>query len=365
VNRPPDPDRIRDLFQEVNPPPGMGRWREVGPAPTPVRPVVRRKPAARSRLALVLGSAFAAVLVLAVLPLAGQLWRQTEAATTDPPYLVAPTSAGPASTSTAEVAKPTTAAPTPPAATTAPVRSHPATSGPSGPGVPAGVKLRPHAGDLLVTAAGTVVDGLTVTGSIIVRAPNVTIRNTRIAPKGGYWAVRQEARATNLTVRDSEIVGSGTQTGISQEATGLTVLRVAIHGVTTALAVRDRVTVQDSHLYEVSIGLVTQGGSEEVAIRHNTIATTQRGEAAIALYTHTGPVTGAVIADNVLAGGQYTIYAGEGAGSRDIRITGNRFSRSVHPDGGFYGPVAAWDRSAPGNAWERNTWEDTGSPVSP
>jgi hypothetical protein len=234
-------------------------------------------------------------------------------------------------------------------------------------GVPAGTALRTHAGDLTVGTAGAVVDGLSVTGSILVQAPNVTIRRTRVnIAKQAYWAVRQLPGATNLVIEDSELAGGGrVQTGVSQEASGLTVRRCSIHDVDRGVVARDRVTVQDSLLYGLSTGVSDQGGVADVAIVHNSIASTGRGEAAIALYTNSGALSGVAVDGNLLAGGNYTLYAGGGAGSHDIVVTRNHFSRSVSAKGGFFGPVTAWDSRAHGNVWSGNVWDDSGAALLP
>jgi hypothetical protein len=73
------------------------------------------------------------------------------------------------------------------------------------------------------------------------------------------------------------------------------------------------------------------------------------------------------ISDNLIAGGGYTIYGGQNPGgpqAHNIRITGNRFATLYFQNGGFWGPVAAFDPSGPGNVWSGNVWDSTGQPVS-
>jgi hypothetical protein len=74
------------------------------------------------------------------------------------------------------------------------------------------------------------------------------------------------------------------------------------------------------------------------------------------------PIQGVVIEGNWLAGGGYVIYGGgevaEGEDPADIVIRDNVFSREVFPDGGYWGPVAYFDGSAPGNEWAGNVWDD-------
>jgi Right handed beta helix region len=391
-----DADDVRALFQQVQPPPGVGRWREVDeardaprgypagptlplgrPAPPGTRPGTAaggRRPSGPSRLRpprrrslAVVATMVAIAVVSGAIPTAFRLLRVTEAATGG---------GHPRPARSAPAAGPSGDAPsTGPSMSISAAPSASSSGSPGGrtwptaktAGVPAGTALRPHPGDLTVSTPGAVVDGVSVTGIVIVQAPNVTIRHTRVAPsRRAYWVVRQLPGATSLVIEDSELAGGAqVQTGVSQEASGLTVRRTSIHDVDRGIVARDRVSVQDSLLYGLSTGIADQGGVTGVAIVHNAITSTGRGEAAIALYTNSGPLSGVTVDDNLLAGGNYTLYAGSGSGSHDIRVTRNHFSRSVSAKGGFFGPVTAWDPRARGNVWSGNVWDDTGAPLQP
>ena len=104
-----------------------------------------------------------------------------------------------------------TASPTPtPTPTTAPAPGSRPNA--DNTGVPAGTSLRVHNGNLTITAAGTVVDGLDVQGTIIVKADNVTIRNTRVrgVTSNTYTTplINQKNGNRNLVVQDSELIPS-------------------------------------------------------------------------------------------------------------------------------------------------------------
>jgi hypothetical protein len=64
--------------------------------------------------------------------------------------------------------------------------STPGTSKPSASttGVPSGISLKRHDGDITVTKAGTVLDGLDIHGFVTIKAPNVTIKNSIV--RGGW-----------------------------------------------------------------------------------------------------------------------------------------------------------------------------------
>ena len=80
-------------------------------------------------------------------------------------------------------------------------------------GVPAGVTLTPHYGDITITEAGTVLDSLDIYGRVNVRAANVTIRRCRIRgkqtqPEPDEWIAlvnAASASCSDLLVEDCEI----------------------------------------------------------------------------------------------------------------------------------------------------------------
>jgi hypothetical protein len=90
---------------------------------------------------------------------------------------------------------------------------------------------------------------------------------------------------------------------------------------------------------------------------HNTVLS--KG-IAIALYGDFGiPVDSTI--NNIVGGRSYTLYGGTSKSS-NIRITDNRISRAIHPDGGIWGPLAYFWPHHPGNTFTGNIWDDTGRP---
>jgi hypothetical protein len=375
VTGPREPEEIRDLLREVSAPPGVARWREQ-PVASPQR---RREVHWRLLPTVVTAAAVVVALVASAALARGQRALPPEPALTvgiPTPTGTAPSShpPAPAPTGTAPAGDPhasgragrsaggTSGGSVP--ATGTPGSGASAWPGPGNTGVPRGTALRTHTGDLVVTTPGTVVQALLVTGTIVVRAPNVTIRSTRITPAGHvYWAIKQEAGATNLRVQDSEITGNA-QLGISQEAAGLSVSRTSIHDVEQAVAVDDNCTIADSYLDRALVGVISQGGASGLTVTHSRISVGTNGDSAIALYTNYGPQARVTLTGNLLAGGQYTLYGG-GSGARDIRVTGNHFSRAVAANGGVYGPVTMFEPGLPGNTWTGNVWDGTSQPVDP
>ena len=46
-----------------------------------------------------------------------------------------------------------------------------------------------------------------------------------------------------------------------------------------------------------------------------------------------------------------------------MKIINNHFSRKYYPTGGFYGTIASFTVSNPGNVLSGNIWDDTGLPA--
>ena len=362
MKRPFDPDRIRAVFETIEAPAGMDAWRiapvaaTTGTAAEPPQPLGPRRTSRRAVPVLV------AILTAAV----------TGGVTLGAVALDRP---GPPVVAVSPSAAPTGAPLMTPSATpdTSPRRNEPSrptqpTS--SGVGVPPGTRLTTHVGDLRITIAGTVVDGVHVVGSVFVEAPNVTLRRVRVSAAGQYWAIRQAAGGANLTIEDSDVAGDPARTvqyGIAQGAERLTVRRTAVRGVENGVVVNARATVTDSWIVELTpgastVGIFCFGDGSQLSLQGNTVLAPARANAAIAIYADTGPVSGVSVRDNVLGGGRYALHIGTGV--RDVSVLANRFSREVAPRGGTNG-AARWDSRPASGVWSGNVWADTGLPVDP
>ncbi len=100
---------------------------------------------------------------------------------------------------------PTTPAPVKPTTIIEKPKTNPTKTSDKTTGVPKGTKLKKHEGELIVSEAGKVIDGLEVRGSISVRAPNVTIKNTRVIGVKELRTGLIASRSTGLKVQNSEI----------------------------------------------------------------------------------------------------------------------------------------------------------------
>lgn len=224
-------------------------------------------------------------------------------------------------------------------------------------GVPSGVNLTPS-GSITITQNGTVIHGLNITGEVVVRANNVTIRNTRIT-SGDYYPIRYfDNNNTGLLVEDSEIIGTNSNVTSSVAFNDYTLRRVNIHGGADGLKTDGNVVVEDSYIHDLSVGADTHNdgfqatGGSNVTLRHNTckLSTTNGANACLQMGNENGTSTNWLVTDNLFDGGGWTINTG-GANSTSIVFSNNRFTRNYG-----YGPASTGTVT-----WTGNYYDDTGA----
>ena len=256
-------------------------------------------------------------------------------------------------------------------------------------GVPAGTTLRRVPGDVtsgpgwswrngaVFATSGAVLDGLDIAGMVDVNGTNVTVRNSRITTRSFANLLVRDSSA-NVTITDTEIIGSGSGCGAGiqvQDSVPVTVTRVNVHHCATGIQ-QDRGTISDSYLWDLVVagdlgthvnGITSNAGSGSagLTIRHNTIFNPLDQTDAVSLFQDFGVQQDVTITNNLLAGGGYTIYGGEGGkgATRNIRITNNRIATIYFPAGGYWGWLAHFTAGDPGNLASGNVWDSTGAPV--
>lgn len=234
-------------------------------------------------------------------------------------------------------------------------------------------------GWLAVDGDGAVVEGLAVVGSIDVTASNVTISNVRVLASGETFGVSLR-HTRDVTVQDSQIHakdGGANRllVGIKDiygDATGTRVLRNDISRTSTGVQIYSGL-IQDNYIHDMGYrdgdhlnGTTSNGGTDQLTIRHNTVFNQHDQTDAISLFQDFGVEANRLIDNNLVAGGGYTIYGGANPGAAktsNIKITNNRFSTKYYPKGGYFGHATAFDPTAPGNTWTGNIWDDTAQPV--
>lgn len=248
--------------------------------------------------------------------------------------------------STSDVPTPTTA-PSSPSTSSFPDAS---TTGPRG-------ALTVRKGDLTITEDGTVIENVELHGSILVRADNVTIRNSKIV-SDGYWPVRTIGKG--LLVEDTTIVGSANSQA-SLAGNYFVGRRLNLYGAPDGIKMTSGGEIYDSYIHDLAD---TPGAHNDgidaggpVKIVHNTVLVEMGQTSAIMLSEYgSDPDTDVLVKNNLIGGAGYTFYGGAPDPAAGHEVVDNLFTTRFYPRSGYYGPVAHW-RSA-GNTWANNRWAD-------
>jgi len=265
-------------------------------------------------------------------------------------------------------------------------------------GVPSGMKLKtvgPGKGQVSsgpgwqfdsrgwveVTGNGAVLSGLYIPYNLDINgASNVTVKDVKVVTGGqSSWGVSLR-HTSNVTVEDSTIEGVNTGTGrlmvgvadIYADSTGTSVLNNNIARTGTGVQICAGL-IQGNYIHNMGYiagdhinGVTTNGNSTAaLTIRGNTILVHHNQTDAVSLFQDFGVEANKTIDGNLLAGGSYTIYGGDGqyGATSGIVITGNRISTIYYPNGGTYGPVTRFTSSGTGNTWSGNVWDNTGGTI--
>ena len=238
------------------------------------------------------------------------------------------------------------------------------------------------------STAGRVYSGLDVSGSIYISASNVTIENSNITDVDPNSAAIQVAsNVTGVQIINDSIHGTNAvQSG--SLAFGVSYWGSSITGVTindTNFYNGDRIlvgygTLTNSYCmggaqFDGSGGnlehdecIYTDGDAPGIVVKHDTLLNPNSQTAAIYVDNPDnggGGVDGTVdVEDNLLAGGDYCIYGGDGTGGTvhtgPVTIENNRFSRLFFSGCGLYGTDAYMP---PDTTWSGNVWDDTNKTV--
>lgn len=234
--------------------------------------------------------------------------------------------------------------------------------------------LTTYNGGVDLTTNGQVFQNAIVNGHLAILANNVTVKNVRVINSGEDFGIGL-GHTQNATITDSEVLSPAGQmrlvVGIKDiygDATGTQILRTEITRTGTGIQTHEGL-IADNYVHEMAMepgdhinGTTSNGSTVPMTIRHNTILNAFAQTDAISLFQDFGCEANRTIENNLLAGGGYTVYGGDGGycTSHDIVIRNNRFSRMYFPNSGYYGPLAHLD-NGPGNAFTGNVWDDTGA----
>jgi hypothetical protein len=257
-------------------------------------------------------------------------------------------------------------------------------------GVPARLRLRRVPGQIssgpgwhydprgfvVVSRPGAVLRDLYIPCTLSVTAPHVTVRDVRVVASGQNSIGVALENSDDVTVEDSTIEGSNPGSGrlmdgikdVYGNVTGSRILNNNILQASTGIQIYQGL-IQGNYIHHLGMvptdhvnGLTTNGDTRPLVIRHNTIFDSYGQTDAIGLFQDFGVVANVTIDDNLLAGGGYTIYGGQGSKGQPshIVITKNRISTRFFRLGGRWGPAAYFSARATGDVWAGNVWDGTG-----
>jgi hypothetical protein len=306
-------------------------------------------------------------LLAAVVTLAACDVVLTPPAPTTAPPATTTTTVAPTTTTTAKPTTTTTVAPTttakPTTTTLVAVQWPDATTT----GVPAGTALK-ASGSVTVTKAGTVLDGLDITGCVSVQASDVTIRRSRIRGGSCFSVIDIQSWTGNLPkrllVEDVEVDGQGKADNCIAFS-DYTARRVDAHGCADGGKIGDNTTWDASYIHALAVtsschcdGLQsTDGGPTTIT---GTNIDVPGAGAAIMLGDEFGRLGAIVIRNSRLNGGNFELYGGAN------QSTGTHPS-SMSVTGSVFGPSRTYGTHAyvwSGTTWSGNTDEKTGLPVN-
>lgn len=205
-------------------------------------------------------------------------------------------------------------------------------------GLPPGLALC-VGGPVTVTTAGVVLDGWDVRGGIVVDAPDVVVRRSRITGDGVTpYGIRTTA-AGSVRIEDTTLTGDFPEAAVGGDR--WTAERVEITGVThDGARLGDLARLRNSWLHDFvpaagteSDGLALRGPGGDVLVEDNRIELGSgpgyRSAVLLAPEPGRGGEGPVVIRGNVLGGGRYTVHEDSAGRFIDVRVTGNRFHRDA------------------------------------
>jgi hypothetical protein len=216
-------------------------------------------------------------------------------------------------------------------------------------------------GSITVTTNGAVVEGKNVSGSVTVRASNVTIRDDCVRSSAIYPV--HFVSGSNLTVQDTTITGTGgCDRAVEPAGNGAVMDRLNVSGCEDGIQMYNNDVLENSYIHDLAFtssshndGVQQNGGSNDT-VRHNTIFNPHNQTSCVNFTTDFGGISAITITGNLLNGGNYTVYSRSGGHGNPtgVSVTGNHFGGAD-----VFGLVSA-DGSV---AWSGNVSDSSGQAV--
>jgi len=248
--------------------------------------------------------------------------------------------------------------------------------GPTNTGVPAGMTLIVHTGDIAVTKAGTVLSGLDIHGNVSIQAANVIIKNSIIrggaAPTHNHCILlATDSRVANFLIQDSDLSPTNVN-GYQNDFCGshFTANRINSRmGVDTLDINGSDVTVENSWLHSATAYAIdpNKGGTashsdnvqitagSNIKVINNTM--TGGNNSSIQITQDAGTVSNVQISGNWMDRGTCSVHVDDKpkSGMAGIAMTNNVFGRYQTIAGCAMLVTTRIGYTASGNRWTDGT----------
>lgn len=216
-------------------------------------------------------------------------------------------------------------------------------------------------GSITADVDGMVIENVDITGTLVVEADNVTIRNFRIDAQGASYGINASWN-NNILIEDGEIINAGSAGLMGKN---LTARRLNIHHVgKDAMKIHSNSLIEACWVHEIGMSPgahadanQTRSGSN-ITFRGNNFdipvgVPGHLSNACQIIQDEVGPIDNILLEGNWFNGGNYTIYLAheDFGGPTNCVVRNNRFGRDYQ-----YGTMSA---EVPFVA-EGNVWDDTG-----
>jgi hypothetical protein len=257
----------------------------------------------------------------------------------------------------------------------------PATTGPVG----TLTDVTPPGGELILDQPNQVLANTRVHGVVTVTACNVSIQNTEVDATEPFTGTStpdlfaiwlKEDPGCGVTLDHVAVLtdASGYATEAVRDAYGgpATVAFSKFVGQQLGMTVGDGTSITNSY-FELAPTLrgdhnedILDDGINGLTLQHNTFRNQNGQTSTLSLFNEFGPNSNITVRDNLMAGGGYTCYCGDGtttnsgasARATNVSFINNVFWRTYYPDVGFFGTGISYN-PAGGGQWTGNVYMNT------
>jgi hypothetical protein len=217
-------------------------------------------------------------------------------------------------------------------------------------GVPAGTQLVAATSND-ITKPG-VYSGLVFTGTVQIECSGVTLENCVVKDTPSDWVgVVVSGNVQNVVIQNCEIAGAGSNSTVTgtygiavQDDSQVSILNNNIHDVGSPFAIgAGQVVIEGNYAHDFYSGPGTHyngiqvnggnGADFSLLMENNTIINNQPQTDAIMLDNESGPIHNVTITNNLLVGGDYTVYVDGSKSSSpvtDVNISNNHLGAGIY-----------------------------------